>query len=214
MSFLPDATVPCDACGGGRFNAETLEARYRGRTIADVLEMTAEEAAEFFAAHPSLARVLGFLRSVDLGYLALGQASPTLSGGEAQRLKLVEELGKTSSGRTLFVLDEPTTGLSIGDVSPLVDVLHRLVERGDTILVIEHHLDVVAEADWVVDLGPGAGADGGRIVAEGTPLDLAGRPPALSATARCLRDWFRQHGSPRRTVRRAAAVAKFAEVRV
>ncbi len=200
MSFLPDAKVECDACGGRRFNGETLEVRFRGKTIADVLAMTTEEARDFFQVHRAIHRALDLMCRVDLSYLALGQSSTTLSGGEAQRIKLVEELGKSSSGRSVYVLDEPTTGLSIPDVASLVEVLHLLVERGDTVIVIEHHLDVIAEADWVVDLGPGGGAAGGSIVAEGSPLTLASprsaKRFARSATSRFLREWFARWARP------------------
>ncbi len=193
MSFLPDAKVRCDACGGKRMNGETLEVRFRGKNIADVLAMTAVEAREFFRVHELIHRALDLMCRVDLGYVALGQSSTTLSGGEAQRIKLVEELGKSSSGSSVYVLDEPTTGLAISDVASLVEVLHLLVERGDTVIVIEHHLDVIAEADWVIDLGPGGGAAGGSVVAAGSPLDLGGarkKRPSRSATAKCLAEWF------------------------
>ncbi|HET6201946.1 MAG TPA: excinuclease ABC subunit UvrA [Planctomycetota bacterium] len=196
MSFLPVAKVPCDACDGRRFNEETLAVAFKGKTIAEALALTVDEAAEFFRAHPEVFRPLDLMRKVGLGYVALGQTSPTLSGGEAQRLKLVEELGKASSGRALFVLDEPTTGLSIPDTARLVEVLHLLVARGDTLVVIEHNLDLIAEADWMVDLGPGGGTEGGRVVACGHPLDLAAHPARFpkSATASALAGWFRRYG--------------------
>jgi excinuclease ABC subunit A len=186
MSFLPDVYVDCDVCGGKRFTEETLAIRYNGRTIADVLEMTIEEAAELFTPHPPVARCLAVLRDIGLGYLRLGQPSNTLSGGEAQRIKLAYELAKESRGQTLYVLDEPTTGLHFADTEALVSVLHRLVDRGNTIVTIEHNLDIIREADWIVDLGPEGGAGGGRVVAAGPPATIAGTPD--SHTGRCLRD--------------------------
>jgi excinuclease ABC subunit A len=209
MSFLPAAKVPCDACEGKRFSGETLAVAFKGKSIADVLALTVEEAAEFFRPHPEVFRPLDLMKKVGLDYLALGQSSPTLSGGEAQRLKLVEELGKVSAGRTLFVLDEPTTGLSIADTSRLVEVLHLLVARGDTLVVIEHNLDLVAESDWVIDLGPGGGAEGGRVVASGHPLDLAVKPGKFprSATAAALAGWARRYGALRLRRRRSSRVA-------
>jgi excinuclease ABC subunit A len=185
MSFLPDVYVDCDVCGGKRFTEETLAIRYNGRTIADVLAMTIEEAAEVFTPHPPVARCLAVLRDIGLGYLRLGQPSNTLSGGEAQRIKLAYELAKESRGQTLYVLDEPTTGLHFADTEALVSVLHRLVDRGNTIVTIEHNLDIIREADWIVDLGPEGGAGGGRLVVAGPPEVVAETPG--SHTGRCLR---------------------------
>jgi excinuclease ABC subunit A len=176
MHFLPDVYVPCDSCHGRRYNRETLEVPYKGRSIAEVLDMTVEEAARFFAAVPVLARKLATLADVGLGYLRLGQSATTLSGGEAQRVKLSLELSKRDTGRTLYVLDEPTTGLHFHDVALLLTVLHQLRKAGNTVVVIEHNLDVIKTADWVIDLGPEGGDDGGRIVAAGTPEAIAANP--------------------------------------
>jgi excinuclease ABC subunit A len=173
MHFLPDIYVPCDVCKGKRYNRETLDVRYKGRNIHEVLEMTVEEAREFFDAVPMLARKLQTLVDVGLSYIALGQSATTLSGGEAQRVKLSRELSKRDTGKTLYILDEPTTGLHFHDIAQLLDVLHRLRDQGNTVVVIEHNLDVIKTADWVVDLGPEGGSGGGRVVAAGTPEDLA-----------------------------------------
>jgi excinuclease ABC subunit A len=186
MHFLPDVYVPCEVCRGRRYNRETLEVLYKGRSIADVLDMTVEEALEFFDAVPIIRRRLETLHDVGLGYIHLGQAATTLSGGEAQRVKLATELAKRDTGRTLYILDEPTTGLHFEDVRMLLEVLHRLVDRGNTVLVIEHHMDVIKTADWVIDLGPEGGEAGGRLVAEGTPEMVAANP--LSHTGRFLAD--------------------------
>ncbi|MEY4374669.1 MAG: excinuclease subunit, partial [Candidatus Eisenbacteria bacterium] len=173
MHFLPDVFVKCDTCHGRRYNRDTLEVLYRGRSIADVLEMTVEEGLEFLGAVPTLRRKLETLRDVGLGYIHLGQSATTLSGGEAQRVKLASELSRVATGRTLYVLDEPTTGLHFEDVRVLLEVLQALVERGNTVLVIEHNLDVIKCADWLIDLGPEGGDHGGRLVAAGTPEALA-----------------------------------------
>lgn len=173
MHFLPDVYVTCDSCRGKRYNRETLEVRFRGLSISDVLELTVEDALETFANQPRVADKLRVLNQVGLGYVHLGQSATTLSGGEAQRVKLATELAKRDTGRTLYILDEPTTGLHFEDVRMLLDVLHRLVDRGNTVLVIEHNLDVIKTADWVVDMGPDGGARGGTIVAAGSPEDVA-----------------------------------------
>jgi excinuclease ABC subunit A len=186
MHFLPDVYVPCEICKGARYNRDTLEVLWRGKSIADVLDMSCEEARDFFAAQPAIARHLGTLVDVGLGYIRLGQPAPTLSGGEAQRVKLSSELSKRSTGQTLYILDEPTTGLHFDDVKKLLGVLQRLVDQGNTVLVIEHNLDVVKSADWVIDLGPEGGDAGGRVVAEGSPEKLATIP--ASYTGRYLKD--------------------------
>jgi len=172
MSFLPDVKVLCEGCGGARFNPETLQVRLRARTVGEVLAMSVDEALEFFAAHASVRRCLQLLQDVGLGYLTLGQQSPTLSGGEAQRIKLVYELSKSNNIATLYVLDEPTVGLHMADVEKLIRVPHRLVDAGNSVVVIEHNLDVIAEADWIVDLGPEGGGGGGSIVYQGAPEGL------------------------------------------
>jgi len=173
MHFLPDVYVPCEVCKGRRYNRETLEVRYKGKSIADVLDLSVADALEFFEAQPRLKAKLELLNDVGLGYIHLGQSATTLSGGEAQRVKLATELSKRDTGRTLYILDEPTTGLHFEDVRLLLDVLHRLVDKGNTVVVIEHNLDVVKTADWVVDLGPEGGDGGGWVVASGVPEHVA-----------------------------------------
>ena len=173
MHFLPDIYVPCEVCKGKRYNRETLEVLYKGKSIADVLDMTVEEAWDFFSAVPNICEKLTTLRDVGLGYVKLGQPSTTLSGGEAQRVKLATELSRTSTGRTFYVLDEPTTGLHMADVHKLIEVLQRLVDAGNTVLVIEHNLDFIKIADHIIDLGPEGGIGGGTIVAQGTPKEIA-----------------------------------------
>ena len=185
MHFLPDVYVPCEVCGGARYNRETLEVLYKGLNIAQILALTVEQAHDFFSAVPTLRRKLQTLLDVGLSYIQLGQAATTLSGGEAQRVKLALELSKRDTGRTLYILDEPTTGLHFADIELLLKVLHQLRDAGNTIVVIEHNLDVIKTADWIIDLGPEGGDAGGRVVAQGTPQDLA-RLPKRSHTSRVL----------------------------
>jgi excinuclease ABC subunit A len=173
MQFLPDVTVPCEACKGARYNREALEIKFKGKNIAEVLDMTVAQALEFFDHFPRVKGKMETLNDVGLGYIHLGQPAPTLSGGEAQRVKLATELSRRSTGNTLYILDEPTTGLSFDDVAALLRVLQRLVDAGNTVVVIEHHLDVMKNADWIIDLGPGAGDRGGFVVATGTPEEIA-----------------------------------------
>ena len=173
MNFLPDVYVPCEVCHGARYNRETLEVHYKGKTISEVLDMPIEEAVDFFEAITSIHRYLKTLNDVGLGYVRLGQPAPTLSGGEAQRVKLAAELQKRSTGRTAYVLDEPTTGLHFEDIRKLLKVINGLVDKGNSVIVIEHNLDVIKTADWVIDMGPEGGSGGGTVVAEGTPEDVA-----------------------------------------
>ena len=185
MHFLPDIYVPCDLCGGKRYNRETLEIRYKRKNIHEVLQLTVEEAAEFFRNIPQIARKLETLMAVGLSYLQLGQNATTLSGGEAQRIKLAKELSKRSTGSTLYVLDEPTTGLHFYDIARLLEVLYRLRDQGNTIVIIEHNLEVIKTADWIIDLGPEGGDGGGKIVVTGTPEMTASH--SRSHTGKCLK---------------------------
>ncbi|HVI36464.1 MAG TPA: ATP-binding cassette domain-containing protein, partial [Gaiellales bacterium] len=185
MHFLPDVYINCEACHGRRYNRETLEVKFKGKSIADVLDMSVEEALDFFAKIPKLRRRLQTLHDVGLDYMRLGQPATTLSGGEAQRVKLATELSKVATGRTLYILDEPTTGLHTYDIEKLLLVLQRLADAGNTVLVIEHNLDVIKQADWVLDLGPEGGDKGGEIIAQGTPEEVAETPG--SATGEYLR---------------------------
>src|SRR5688572_12305148 len=210
MSFLPDVRVVCDTCGGRRFNHDTLTVEYRGKNIGEVLMMSVDDAVDYFSAHTRIHHCLRLLQDVGLGYLTLGQQSPTLSGGEAQRIKLVTELSKVrdpASARlpraqnstervpgALYILDEPTVGLHMADVEKLIHVLHRLVDAGNTVVVIEHDLDLIAEADWIIDLGPEGGAGGGRVVVQGSPEELV-RAPGESHTARILKEFLRDRSA-------------------
>ena len=182
MHFLPDVYVPCEQCHGRRYNRETLEVRFKGKSIADVLEMSVEEAVEFFAQIPKIHRRLKTLHDVGLDYIRLGQPATTLSGGEAQRVKLATELSKVATGDTLYILDEPTTGLHFADVQRLLEVLGRLVDAGNTVVVIEHNLDVIKSADSLIDLGPEGGEHGGEVVATGTPEHVAGVPGSYTGS--------------------------------
>ena len=173
MHFLPDVYVTCEQCNGRRYNRETLEVKFKGHSIADVLDMTIEDAVEFFKAVPPIRDRMHMLAEVGLGYVKVGQQATTLSGGEAQRVKLAKELARRSTGQTLYILDEPTTGLHFEDVRKLLEVLHRLVEQGNSVVVIEHNLDVIKTADWIIDMGPEGGIRGGMVVAEGTPEAIA-----------------------------------------
>jgi excinuclease ABC subunit A len=172
MSFLPDVYVNCEVCHRKRFNQETLDITYRGKNIAEILNLTFEEAKDFFIAIPPIRHAVEVVCRIGLGYLRIGQPSPTLSGGEAQRIKLAEELAKTSRGRTLYILDEPTTGLHLNDVKMLVDVLQALVDQGNTVAMIEHNMEMIKEADYIIDLGPEGGEAGGRVVTTGSPAEL------------------------------------------
>ena len=182
MNFLPDVYVPCEVCHGARYNRETLEVHYKGKTISEVLNLPIEAALEFFEAVPAISRHLRTLVDVGLGYVRLGQPAPTLSGGEAQRVKLASELQRRSTGRTAYVLDEPTTGLHFEDIRKLLGVLHSLVDKGNSVIVIEHNLDVIKTADWIVDLGPEGGSGGGTVVAQGTPEQVAADPSSHTGT--------------------------------
>ena len=173
MDFLPDVHIPCETCKGKRYNRETLEVRFKGKSISDVLDMTVEQAVEFFHNQPKILRKIKTLNDVGLGYITLGQHATTLSGGEAQRVKLATELSKKDTGKTFYILDEPTTGLHFQDIEMLMKVLQKLVDKGNTVLIIEHNLDVIKVADYVVDLGPEGGNKGGTIIAKGTPEQIA-----------------------------------------
>ncbi len=181
MNFLPDVYVSCPTCNGRRFNRPTLSIRYRHKNVADILDMSITEAIDYFENFEKVLRLLRPLEQVGLGYVRLGQPSTTLSGGESQRVKLAFELGRPSTGRTLYILDEPTTGLHIDDVGRVIDVLQGLVEKGNSVIVVEHHMDVAKVADWIIDLGPGGGVDGGRIVATGSPVSVAKSQVGLTA---------------------------------
>ena len=185
MNFLPNVYIQCDACGGKRYNRETLEVRFKGKSIADVLDMTINQSVEFFENIPHIVRKLKVLQDVGVGYIRLGQAATTLSGGEAQRIKLATELSKRDTGKTLYILDEPTTGLHFEDINVFLKIIDRLVMNGNTVIIIEHNLDVLKCADYIIELGPDAGASGGEIIAAGTPDDIARNP--RSVTGKYLR---------------------------
>lgn len=180
MHFLPDIYVPCEVCKGARYNRETLEVKYKGKTIADVLDMTVEEACTFFENIPRIHRKIQTLVDVGLGYIKMGQSATTLSGGEAQRVKLALELAKRETGQTVYILDEPTTGLHVADVHKLVKVLDKLVDAGNTVIIIEHNLDIIKRADHIIDLGPEGGSAGGEIVAQGTPEEVVQNPASFT----------------------------------
>jgi excinuclease ABC subunit A len=202
MHFLPDVYVTCDVCKGKRYDRETLEIKFKGNSIADVLDMTVEEAAELFKAVPSVRDKLETLKRVGLGYIHVGQQATTLSGGEAQRVKLSRELARRATGRTLYILDEPTTGLHFHDVAKLLDVLHELVDQGNTVVVIEHNLEVIKTADWIIDLGPEGGDAGGHVVAVGTPEEIAAEPRSYTG------QYLKQLLDRRRKTKRAAQAAE------
>jgi len=185
MNFLPSVHVLCESCNGKRYNKETLEVRFKGKSIADVLDMTINQAMEFFENQPSILNKIKTLQDVGLGYIKLGQSSTTLSGGESQRVKLATELSKRDTGKTLYILDEPTTGLHFEDIRVLLGVLNRLVKKGNTVIIIEHNMDVIKTADYIIDIGPEGGAAGGRIICTGTPHDIASTPE--SETGRFLK---------------------------
>jgi excinuclease ABC subunit A len=215
MHFLPDVWVPCDACGGARFNPEVLAVKFHGKTIADVLDMSVDGALELFSGVPRIRKILQTLHDVGLGYVPLGQAAPTLSGGEAQRVTPAAELARPDTGKTLYILDEPTTGLHLDDIRKLLDVVHRLSDLGNTVVIIEHNLEVIKTADWVIDLGPEAGLGGGELVAEGTPEDVASSP--RNHTAKFLRETLsagplaeRPKFDPRAAARKAIEEARAA----
>lgn len=178
---MPDVYVPCEACGGKRYNKETLEVRFKGKSIGEILEMTVNQAVEFFEHQPYILRKIKTIQEVGLGYIKLGQSSTTLSGGESQRIKLATELSRPSTGKTLYILDEPTTGLHFEDIRVLLGVLRRLVEKGNTVVVIEHNLDVIRACDWLIDMGPEGGRGGGKIVAEGTVEQVKDSPNSITA---------------------------------
>ena len=186
MNFLPDLYVTCDECHGARFNRQTLRVQYRGKSIADVLDMRVDDAVDFFQNFVTTSRLLQTLKDVGLGYLPLGQPSTTLSGGEAQRIKLATELARVDTGKTLYLLDEPTTGLHFVDIQRLLGVLNRLVDKGNTVVVIEHNLDVIKSSDWMIDMGPEGGDAGGEVIASGTPEQVA--EIAESSTGQALRE--------------------------
>ena len=188
MHLLPDVDVPCEVCQGKRYNRETLEVKYKGKSIYDVLNMTVEEALGFFEHIPSIRRKIETLNDVGLSYIRLGQPSTTLSGGEAQRIKLAAELSRRSTGKTVYILDEPTTGLHFADVHKLVDILKRLSEGGNTVIVIEHNLDVIKTADYIIDIGPEGGDRGGTVIASGTPEEIASNP--VSYTGQYVRKYL------------------------
>jgi len=191
MQFLPDIYVPCDVCHGSRFNRETLQVKYKGKSIADVLDMTVEEGLAFFTNIPRIANKLETLIKVGLGYIKIGQPGTTLSGGEAQRVKLAKELSRRATGRTLYVLDEPSVGLHAADVHLLIDVLQHLVDSGNSVLIIEHNLDIIKVADYVIDLGPEGGDRGGELIASGTPREICEVP--ASYTGQFLREYLKLH---------------------
>jgi excinuclease ABC subunit A len=191
MNFLPDVFLTCDECGGKRFNRETLDITYKGKNIADVLELTFDEAEIFFSPIPRIKKAVRVVREIGLGYLKLGQASPTLSGGEAQRIKIAKELTRTTNSHTLYIMDEPSTGLHMADIATLINVFQKLVDKGNTIAVIEHNLDIIKSADYIIDLGPDGGDNGGQLIASGSPVEILDNEK--SYTAKYLKRYINRH---------------------